>query len=179
MKKVATTENGNILIEMTPDEWKSLNETGKGEVAPDNTIAWKKSFRDGVACLNLATRTRMRLERTAGIFYGDLNPLPHTKINEHVFKRNGKLLPFDTWCKSVLAGDINWMLVDQFGPKMQLELEEAIRRYLLNDGALDLTVFPERPHPPGGPVHSIIPEGAAVKTWRFAPPDQATGDGKP
>lgn len=129
MKKIGTTNEGNIIVEMTPDEWRVLNETGKGEITRDDLIVWKNEFQEKILLLELSARTESRLLRAAGIWKGTTEN-PYVRIKESIFKRNEKLLPFDKWIKSVLAGDINCMSIKGFGKVMQSELEAAIRRYL-------------------------------------------------
>lgn len=130
MKKIGQTDNGNIIVEMTPEEWDTFSQSNMMSFSQDDLIKWKELFREGIISrLKLPVRTGLKLLRAAGIWNDNLAH-PHLHVNGIVFKRNGRLLPFATWCEMVLSDEVDCSVIKGFGPSMNSELHTAISRYL-------------------------------------------------
>ncbi len=136
MKKIGNTDDGNVIVEMTPGEWDSLNNESVVTHEPcikkeTNVIEWKKDFWKHLLMLDISVRCRNKIAICAGIQLKDNRIYSlNRSYNEDIFNPS---LAFTEWCCTVIDHEVDMMSLRNFGYGMQAELETAIRRYLDNE----------------------------------------------
>lgn len=120
MKKIGSLDNGNLLIEMTPDEWERIQSN------PDTSIALTleqqaKSFYRKSKSLAPYVNIRVRNLITKSYTY--------PKAQDSFRDGNGNFLEFEEWCNYTLSRQGRNLDIPNLGKKMKSQLLEGIKQY--------------------------------------------------
>jgi hypothetical protein len=127
MRKIGTTDTGNFIIEMTPDEWNKIKD-GATPIEIENV--WKRNFHANIVKFNLHPTTRGTLFRNAGIQPSAKRfNAAEVRPDARIFAKDGELLNFRQWCKMVASGQIDVGKMRMFGEVRKVELIAAIERH--------------------------------------------------